>query len=69
METKDSLKLDQYHRPMVTATDGIEILYQSRQLDNVEFVDSEDIKIIAAYLSFINTNAEEIKNRINEISK
>lgn len=34
-----------------------------------EFVDSEDIKIIAAYLSFINTNAEEIKNRINEISK
>lgn len=44
METKDSLKLDQYHRPMVTATDGIEILYQSRQLDNVEFVDSEDIR-------------------------
>lgn len=44
METKTSLNLNKYKQPILTVEEGMKLLLLGKTIDNIQFVNSDDIK-------------------------
>ena len=44
METKVNLELDKFDRPLLDEDSGIELLYNSTILDDIEFANDDDAR-------------------------